>query len=230
MKERMLPVFPLGVKKDANGTREPWPRGAPPSFDADRLAGVIGRIAPRPPPRFCDRLPARALGRRRRAQARRRRRRRRADRGDAPDARGDQRGLRRHPHPELRPRVARRHVLRRRPDRGARRCCRPAAPTPHVLVAFNAPSLAKFGPAVVSGGIVIYDSSVVAGPADAPARASAWWACRAAPAPRSWAARWSRTSSRWARSGDATPALPAGDVPDGDPPRPPRQAGHFELE
>ena len=40
----------------------------------------------------------------------------------------------------------------------------PAAPSPHVLVAFNAPSLAKFGPAVVAGGVVVYDRSVVAEP------------------------------------------------------------------
>jgi Pyruvate/2-oxoacid:ferredoxin oxidoreductase gamma subunit len=40
----------------------------------------------------------------------------------------------------------------------------PAASAPHVLVAFNAPSLAKFGPAVLPGGTVIYDSSVVATP------------------------------------------------------------------
>jgi 2-oxoisovalerate ferredoxin oxidoreductase beta subunit len=38
----------------------------------------------------------------------------------------------------------------------------PAAPYPHILVAFNAPSLAKFGPAVQPGGTVIYDSSVIA--------------------------------------------------------------------
>jgi 2-oxoisovalerate ferredoxin oxidoreductase beta subunit len=38
----------------------------------------------------------------------------------------------------------------------------PAAPHPHVLVAFNAPSLAKFGPTVRPGGVVIYDSSVIA--------------------------------------------------------------------
>ena len=37
----------------------------------------------------------------------------------------------------------------------------PAAPHPHVLVAFNAPSLAKFGPTVRPGGIVLYDSSVI---------------------------------------------------------------------
>jgi Pyruvate/2-oxoacid:ferredoxin oxidoreductase gamma subunit len=38
----------------------------------------------------------------------------------------------------------------------------PSSPAPHVLVAFNAPSLAKFGPAVVPGGTIIYDSSVIA--------------------------------------------------------------------
>jgi len=38
----------------------------------------------------------------------------------------------------------------------------PAASTPHVLVAFNAPSLAKFGPTVRPGGVTVYDSSVIA--------------------------------------------------------------------
>jgi len=36
----------------------------------------------------------------------------------------------------------------------------PASPTPDVLIAFNAPSLAKFGLAVKKGGYIIYDSSV----------------------------------------------------------------------
>lgn len=40
----------------------------------------------------------------------------------------------------------------------------PAAPAPHVLVAFNPPSLEKFGPKVVPGGFIIYDSSVVPDP------------------------------------------------------------------
>jgi 2-oxoisovalerate ferredoxin oxidoreductase beta subunit len=40
----------------------------------------------------------------------------------------------------------------------------PAAPEPHVLVAFNAPSLAKFGPKVPEAGIVLYDQSVIAEP------------------------------------------------------------------
>ena len=37
----------------------------------------------------------------------------------------------------------------------------PAAPDPHVLVAFNMPSLTKFAPTVREGGVIIYDSTVV---------------------------------------------------------------------
>jgi 2-oxoisovalerate ferredoxin oxidoreductase beta subunit len=42
----------------------------------------------------------------------------------------------------------------------------PAAPNPHLLVAFNAPSLARFGPSVRPGGMVVYDSSVISSPPD----------------------------------------------------------------
>jgi 2-oxoisovalerate ferredoxin oxidoreductase beta subunit len=41
----------------------------------------------------------------------------------------------------------------------------PSSSTPDVLVAFNAPSLAKFGPVVKKGGTIVYDSSTIA---DAP--------------------------------------------------------------
>lgn len=37
----------------------------------------------------------------------------------------------------------------------------PGAPSPHVLIAFNAPSLDKFASSVRPGGTVIYDSSVI---------------------------------------------------------------------
>ncbi len=40
----------------------------------------------------------------------------------------------------------------------------PAAPDPNILIAFNAPSLSKFGPNVIPGGTIIYDSSVVLEP------------------------------------------------------------------
>ena len=38
----------------------------------------------------------------------------------------------------------------------------PSASVPDILLAFNAPSLAKFGPTVVPGGTILYDSSVIA--------------------------------------------------------------------
>ena len=37
----------------------------------------------------------------------------------------------------------------------------PAVPNPHILVAFNAPSLVKFAPSVLPGGIILYDSAVI---------------------------------------------------------------------
>jgi 2-oxoisovalerate ferredoxin oxidoreductase beta subunit len=40
----------------------------------------------------------------------------------------------------------------------------PASPVPNILIAFNAPSLAKFGPDVAEGGYIIYDSSVISEP------------------------------------------------------------------
>ena len=40
----------------------------------------------------------------------------------------------------------------------------PSSSHPHILIAFNAPSFAKFGPAVVPGGLVIYDSTIIAEP------------------------------------------------------------------
>ncbi len=40
----------------------------------------------------------------------------------------------------------------------------PASPRPNILIAFNAPSLVKFGPTVAPNGVIIYDSSVIADP------------------------------------------------------------------
>jgi 2-oxoisovalerate ferredoxin oxidoreductase beta subunit len=40
----------------------------------------------------------------------------------------------------------------------------PSSPRPDILVAFNAPSLAKFGPEVKPGGTIVYDASVIADP------------------------------------------------------------------
>lgn len=40
----------------------------------------------------------------------------------------------------------------------------PASPHPNILIAFNTPSLNKFGPEVVKGGTVIYDSGIITNP------------------------------------------------------------------
>ncbi len=40
----------------------------------------------------------------------------------------------------------------------------PASATPHILIAFNAPSLTKFAPDVAEGGTIVYDSSVIKDP------------------------------------------------------------------
>ena len=44
----------------------------------------------------------------------------------------------------------------------------PAAPEPDVLIAFNAPSLAKFAGAVAEDGLILYDSSVILNPGALP--------------------------------------------------------------
>lgn len=45
----------------------------------------------------------------------------------------------------------------------------PAASEPHVLVAFNRPSLVKFAPKVRDGGTILYDSTLIADPGPMPA-------------------------------------------------------------
>jgi 2-oxoisovalerate ferredoxin oxidoreductase beta subunit len=160
VKERMVPVFPLGVKKDLAASREPWPAWPQPSFAPEAVASVIG-ASTESVPRFCSGFPGEAYG------------------DDVAlklaGAGGDgaqtaamliaraaiNEGFDATHIPSYGPesrggtsyadvRIAEAEVLS------------PAAPAPHVLVAFNAPSLARFGPAVVPGGVVLYDSSVIA--------------------------------------------------------------------
>jgi 2-oxoisovalerate ferredoxin oxidoreductase beta subunit len=160
VKEQMLPVFPLGVKKEIKDAA--WPAWERPAFDPARLLEVVGAKADGVP-RFATGFPE-AFGA--------------ADVGiKLAGAGGDgaqtaalllaraaiNEGFDATHIPSYGPesrggtsyadvRIARDEVLS------------PAAPAPHALVAFNAPSLAKFGPAVVPGGVVVYDSSVVAQP------------------------------------------------------------------
>jgi len=158
VKEKMVPVYPLGVKKDVT-REEAWPLPAPPNFMPGKMVDVIGGTS-EATPRFCDGFPktpwgddigiklAGAGGDGAQTAALLLARAAINEGFDAthipsygPESRGGT------SYADVR--IAREEVLS------------PAAPEPHVLVAFNAPSVAKFGPHVVEGGVVVYDSSVV---------------------------------------------------------------------
>jgi 2-oxoisovalerate ferredoxin oxidoreductase beta subunit len=157
VKECMLPVFPLGVKKDV--VVEPHVKAVPPSFDAALLTALVGASAEKPP-RFAKGFPehlggtdvalklAGAGGDGAQTAAMLIARAAISEGFDAthipsygPESRGGTSYADVH--------VAEDEVLS------------PASPHPRILVAFNAPSLAKFAPDVVPGGTIVYDSSVI---------------------------------------------------------------------
>lgn len=160
VKNEMTRYFPLGVKKDE--TVEPWFTLGPPTFEAERILGVLG-ATDREPERFAGGFPAHldprdieikfagAGGDGAQTIAMLMAKTAVAEGFDAthipsygPESRGGTSYADVH--------VAADEVLS------------PASPHPHLLVAFNAPSLEKFGPTVRAGGVVIYDSTVVATP------------------------------------------------------------------
>ena len=112
-------ALPARREEGRRRARRAWPLPPPPSFVPGKLMDVIGGGGAGERA-LLQGLPGDRLGPRHRHQAGRRRRRRRADGGAAAHAGGDQRGLRLDAHPELRPGVARRHLLRRRADRRRR--------------------------------------------------------------------------------------------------------------
>ena len=156
--EHMEPVFPLGVKKDTtDGAR--YPTIPTPTFHVERTLAALGATTDRPD-RFATEFPshldpddvslklAGAGGDGAQTAAMLITRAAIGEGFDAthipsygPESRGGTSYADVH--------VAKTEVLA------------PAAPHPHVLVAFNAPSLAKFGPTVRPGGVVIYVSSII---------------------------------------------------------------------
>jgi 2-oxoisovalerate ferredoxin oxidoreductase beta subunit len=162
VKECMVPVFPLGLKKDVAASREPWPAWPAPSFDPARVHAAVGGSA-EPVPRFCAGFPGQPYG---------------SDialklAGAGGD--GAQTAAMLIARAAINEGFDATHIPSYGPEsRGGTsyadvriaeaEVLSPAAPAPHLLVAFNAPSLAKFGPAVVPGGAVIYDRSVVTEP------------------------------------------------------------------
>jgi len=160
VEENMVPVFPLGVKKDV--AAEPWFALGTPRFEADEIVGVLGATneAPR---RFAEGFPAHldghdvalkfagAGGDGAQTIAKLTSRGAISEGFDStyipsygPESRGGTSYADVH--------VAADEVLS------------PAAPRPHVLVAFNLPSLEKFGPTVRPGGMILYDETVIPEP------------------------------------------------------------------
>jgi 2-oxoisovalerate ferredoxin oxidoreductase beta subunit len=160
VKEQMLPYFPLGVKKDVEA--EPWFALGPREFDPEAVLAAIS--APRDEvPRFGHQFPshladedvaikfAGAGGDGAQTMASLTNKAAINEGWDStyipsygPESRGGTSYADVH--------VAREEVLS------------PAAPRPHVLVAFNPQSLEKFGPLVRPGGVVLYDSTVIPDP------------------------------------------------------------------
>ena len=157
VRDRMVPIFPLGVFKDAE--RDAWLPTADHEFEPERIVEVL-QATNEAPPRFCEGFPAHldpadvslklagAGGDGAQTAALLITEAAIAEGFDAtyipsygPESRGGTSYADVH--------VAREEVLS------------PASPEPQILVAFNAPSLNKFGPNVAENGIVIYDSSVI---------------------------------------------------------------------
>jgi 2-oxoisovalerate ferredoxin oxidoreductase beta subunit len=157
VKESMVPVFPLGVKKDA--TVEPQHPLPKPSFDPARLVETLGGIAetaPRHATGFPSRIAPRDIALKLAGAG-----------GD-----GAQTAALLLTRAAINEGFDSTHIPSYGPEsRGGTsyadvhiaedEVLSPASPRPHILLAFNAPSLTKFGPLVQPGGTVIYDSSVI---------------------------------------------------------------------
>jgi 2-oxoisovalerate ferredoxin oxidoreductase beta subunit len=157
VREKMVPVYPLGVKKDAVG--EPWGPFPSPRFDPEALLAEIGARAA-PPPRHARAFPRARFG------------------GEIGVKLAGAGGDGAQTAAMLLARAAvnegwdATHIPSYGPEsRGGtsfadvrlaeHEVLSPDVPHPQVLVAFNAPSLARFGPEVEPGGVVVYDSAVI---------------------------------------------------------------------
>ena len=157
VKECMVPVFPLGVKKDVQP--EPWWVPTKPSFEAARMIKAIGATTDHPE-RACKGFPTHL---------------RPADislklAGSGGD--GAQTAAMLLAHAAINEGFDATHIPSYGPEsRGGTsyadvhvakdEVLNPASPHPDVLIAFNGVSLTKFGHTVVKGGTIIYDSSIV---------------------------------------------------------------------
>ncbi len=157
VEEMMLPVFPLGVKKDE--TREPWWNVTRPTFEKERVLSEIG-AGEEKAPRFCTSFPSHLAPHDVSLKLA----------GSGGD--GAQTAAMLIVHAGINEGFDATHIPAYGPEsRGGTsyadvhvadgEVLSPASPKPHVLIAFNMPSLVKFGPDVLPGGTIIYDSSVI---------------------------------------------------------------------
>ncbi|HEV8267416.1 MAG TPA: 2-oxoacid:acceptor oxidoreductase family protein [Thermoanaerobaculia bacterium] len=168
VREQMLPVFPLGVKKDV--ATEPWFHLGKPSFDVDAVLGAIGG-AKAAPTKFASSFP------------------RHLDSHDVSlklaGAGGDgaQTAAMLIAQAAINEGFDATHIPSYGPEsRGGTsyadvhvadaEVLSPASHHPQVLIAFNAPSLQKFASTVAPGGTILYDASVVPDPPPLPAGVS----------------------------------------------------------
>ncbi|HLF55254.1 MAG TPA: 2-oxoacid:acceptor oxidoreductase family protein [Thermoanaerobaculia bacterium] len=160
VRDEMTKFFPLGVLKELEV--EPRPELPRPDYSPERLLAALG-TSTEPPPRFAERFPSHL---------------------DARDvaikfagAGGDgaQTAAMLVTHAAIHEGFDATHIPSYGPEsRGGTsyadvrmakgEVLSPAAPRPHVVVAFNPPSVEKFAPMIVPGGFLIYDSAVVAEP------------------------------------------------------------------
>jgi len=160
VKENMLPMFPLGVKKDEDV--EPWFNLGKPTFDIDRVVEIIGGSSETTESfaeSFATHLDEHDVALKFAGAG-----------GD-----GAQMVAMLTARTAINEGFDSTHIPSYGPEsRGgtsyadvhvaAAEVLSPASPRPHLLVAFNAPSLEKFGPTVHPGGTIIYDSSVISNP------------------------------------------------------------------
>jgi 2-oxoisovalerate ferredoxin oxidoreductase beta subunit len=157
VQEKMVPVFPLGVKKDLEGSL--WFQLKKPNFEPGHIVEVLDasrenvcRYASGFPDHIADDIAIKFAG----------------AGGD-----GAQTAAMLLTHAALDEGFDATHIPSYGPEsRGGtsyadvhiarEEVLSPAVPHPHILVAFNSPSLHKFGPEVVPGGSIFYDDGVVA--------------------------------------------------------------------
>ncbi len=166
IRTQMEPVFPLGVKKDS--MVEPWFRRPPPSFDAETVLALSGAEPTQ------DR--AEGPARRHRLGARGRSLKLAGAGGD-----GAQTAALLLARAAIAEGFDATHIPSYGPEsRGGtsyadvniaeEEVLNPSAAEPDVLVAFNAPSLARFASTVPEGGLILYDSTVITEPGELPER------------------------------------------------------------